>query len=50
VLEERDLQTANVHDATTRLAAAFGGWTSGARVCRIANLDGREVGPVVARL
>jgi hypothetical protein len=44
LLEERHLQAAGVDDAAR--AAAFGGWPLGARVCRIADPDGREVGSV----
>jgi hypothetical protein len=44
VLEERPLRAASADDAARE--AAFRGWPDGARVCRIADLDGKEVASV----
>ena len=44
VLEERALRAADADDATRE--AAFAGWPTGARVCRIADFNGKEVASV----
>jgi hypothetical protein len=44
VLEDRLLAASDADDAARE--AAFWGWPTGARVCRIADLDGQEVASV----
>ena len=44
VLEDRLLAAIDADDAARQ--AAFWGWPAGARVCRIADLDGQEVASV----
>ena len=44
VLEDRLLAAIDADDAARE--AAFWGWPAGARVCRIADLDGQEVASV----
>jgi hypothetical protein len=44
VLEDRLLAAIDADDAARE--AAFGGWPAGARICRIADLDGQEVASV----
>lgn len=44
VLEDRLLAAIDADDAARE--AAFWGWPSGARVCRIADLDGQEVASI----
>jgi hypothetical protein len=44
VLEERVIRAASADDAARE--AAFSGWPLGARVCRIADPDGRELASV----
>ena len=44
VLEERPLRAASADDAARE--AVFGRWPAGARVCQIADLDGKEVASV----
>jgi hypothetical protein len=44
VLEDRPIKASDADDAVRE--AAFRGWPDGARVCRIADLDGNELGSV----
>jgi hypothetical protein len=44
MLVERPLSAADADDAARE--AAFGDWPAGARLCRVTNLDGREVASV----